>query len=182
MTRKGVDQVGYLNPYNKNEAETIGIQGGVYTRPDAGASGGMAVTSIDTGDWLALYGVDFGSGGAKKFIARVRMPDTPEDYIGAIELRIDPTGDGVTSDTGTLNTANTARIKDGEVIGRVQLKAKPGEAGKYTPVMIDLDKTVTGIHDLAFVFYSSLGVHPETVNPDSRHKDGFEFDQWQFFQ
>jgi len=179
MTKKGVDQAGKFNPYALNEAETIGIQGGVYTRPESGAGNGMLVTSIDTGDWLALYGVDFGAG-AKKITVRVRMPETPADYVGAIELRLDPVGDGETADNGTLTATNTARIKGGKVIGRVQLKAKEGEAGKYAAVTVDLDETVTGTHDLVFVFYSSLGVHPETVNPDSRHKNGFEFDRWQF--
>jgi hypothetical protein len=75
---------------------------------------------------------------------------------------------------------NTARIKDGTVIGRVQFKSKAGEAGKYAAVTANLDTPVTGEHDLVFVFYSSLGVKPETVSPDSRHKNGFEFDQWQF--
>jgi arabinoxylan arabinofuranohydrolase len=183
MTRKGVEQAGKFNPYILNEAETIGIQGGVYTRPDQEASNGMAVTSIDTGDWLALYGVDFGSAGAKKIIARVRTPDTPADYVGAIELRLDPSGDGVTADNGSLDgAANTARIKGGEVIGRVQIKAKAGKAGQYAYVVLDLDKTITGVHDLVFVFYSSLGVRPNTVTPGSRHKLGFEFDQWQFLE
>jgi len=181
MTRKGVDQIGKFDPYARNEAETIGIMGGVYTRPESDAKNGMLVTSIDTGDWLALYGVNFGTAGASKITVRVRMPDTPADYTGAIELRLDPEGDGVTADNVALNaTTNKARIKDGEVIGRIQLKAKEGEGGKYAAVTADLYKTVTGVHDLVFVFYSSLGVHPETVNPDSRHKNGFEFDQWQF--
>ena len=179
MTKKGVDQVGKFDPYALNEAETIGIQGGVYTRPESDAGNGMLVTSIDTGDWLALYGVDFGSAGAKKITVRVRMPEDA-DYAGAIELRLDPDGDGEIADNGTLSATNTARIKGGEVIGRVQLKAKAGEAGKYAAVTADLDETVTGTHDLVFVFYSSLGVHPETVRPDSRHKNGFEFDRWQF--
>jgi arabinoxylan arabinofuranohydrolase len=180
MTRKGVEQVEDLNPYIPNEAETIGIQGGIYTRPLTTASNRMLVTSIDTGDWLALYNVDFGSAGANKFIARVRTPDAPADYVGAIELRLDPNGAGETSDTGNLTPGNTARITGGEVAGRAYIKAKSGEAGKFTTVTIDLDKTVTGVHNLVFVFYSSLGVHPETIVPDSRHKNGFEFDQWQF--
>jgi arabinoxylan arabinofuranohydrolase len=181
MTRKGVAQAGNLNPYVPNEAETIGIQGGIYTRPASGASNGTVVTSIDTGDWLAVYGVDFGAAGTKSFAVRVRMPDTP-GYAGAIELRLDPAGDGIIADNGNLNETNTARIKDGKVIGRMQLKAKPGAEGKYAVATIDLDETVTGVHDLVFVFYSSLGVSPETVIPDSRHKNGFEFDQWQFFK
>ena len=184
MTRKGVDQDGYLNPYVPNEAETIGIMGGIFTRPDSGAGNGMVVTSIDTGDWVALYGVDFGPTEAKKLLVRVRTPDTPADYVGAIELRLDPTGDGVTSDTGNLDATNTARIKGGTVAGRVQIKAKPGEAGKYTSVTIDLDQPITGVHNVVFVFYSSLGVNPITPAnmKASHHKNGFEFDQWQFLQ
>jgi arabinoxylan arabinofuranohydrolase len=178
MSRLGVPPKGQLNPYVLNEAETIGIMGGIYTRAVSGAGNGMVVTSIDTGDWIALYGVDFGAVGAKKFTARARIPDTPADYVGAIELRLDPTGDGVTTNNGNLNAANTARIKDGEVIGHVKIV---GNSGEYATVTVDLYKTVTGVHNLVFVFYSSLGVHPETVNPDSRHKNGFEFDQWQFF-
>lgn len=180
MTRKGVDQAGYLNPYIPNEAETIGIQGGIYTRPESGASNGMVVTSIDTGNWVALYGVDFGAAGAHKFTARVRTPESA-DYIGAIELRINPEGNGITSDTGNLTATNTASIKNGEVIGRLRIKAKPGEEGKYAAVTIDLDRTVTGVNNLVFVFYSSLGARTETTNRDSRHKNGFEFDQWQFY-
>ncbi|MCL2128505.1 MAG: hypothetical protein FWH38_09640, partial [Treponema sp.] len=60
------------------------------------------------------------------------------------------------------------------------IKAKPGESGKYGTVTADLDRAVTGVHDLVFVFYTSTGVNPETIVPDSRHKDCFEFDQWQF--
>jgi len=178
MTRQGVEQIGNLNPYLINEAETIGIQGGVFTRPEAGAGNGMVVTSIDSGDWIAVYGVDFGNAtGAKKFIARVRMPDTPADYVGAIEIRLDPEGEG---EETSLSATKTASITGGEVIGRVQIKG--GEAGKYGKVTIDLDKTVTGVHDLVFVFYSSLGDKPITRANllESHHKNGFEFDQWQF--
>jgi hypothetical protein len=113
---------------------------------------------------------------------RVRTPETPADYVGAIELRLDPTGAGETSDTGNLTPSNTARITGGTVIGRVNIKAKPGEEGKYAVTTIDFDTPVTGVHDLVFVFYSSLGVHPETIVPDSRHKNSFELDEWQFFK
>jgi len=181
MTRKGVDQVEYLNPFIANEAETIGIQGGVYTRPLASASNRQVVTSIDSGDWVAVYGVDFGAG-ATKFTASVRTPTTAvnPDYAGAIELRIDPAGAGLTGDNDNLTTVSTARITGGDVIGRAYIKAKPGEEGKFTTVTIDLDESVNGVHNLVFVFYTSTGAKKETTVPDTRHKNGFEFDQWQF--
>jgi len=179
MTRKGVDQAGHLNPFVLNEAETIGIQGGIYTRPDSDASNGIVVTSIDTGDWVGVYGVDFGSDGAKRFTARIRTPETP-GYVGAMELRLDPQGDGVVADNGNLTGTAVTRIKGGEVIGHVLIKAAEGEEGNYAALTVDLYKTVSGVHDLVFVFYSSLGVNPETANPDTRHMRGFEFDHWQF--
>ena len=187
MTRKGVDPIGKLDPYKLNEAETMANQGGIYTRSDADAGNNMVVTAIDTGDWLGLYNVDFGSEGAKKFTARVRTPSTP-DYVGAIELRLDPTADGVTSATANLSAANTTRVKGGKVIGRVYIKAKVGDEGKYGDVTIDLDETVTGEHSLVFIFYSSLGPKPiihrsastKENFKESHHKNGFEFDQWQF--
>ncbi|WP_461255863.1 glycoside hydrolase family 43 protein [Treponema sp. R80B11-R83G3] len=183
MTKVGVPQKGLFDPYVLNEAETIGIQGGIFTRPVSDAGNGMVVTSIDSGDWVALYGVDFG-GGAKKFKAKIRMPDTPEDYVGAIELRIDPAGDGVTGNNGNLDSGKTTTIKGGEVIGRVKFE---GGSGQFQTAEIDLYKTVTGEHNLVFVFYSSLGARPITpgVNGnlmESQHKDGFEFDQWQFIK
>jgi len=179
MNRTGVPQKGNFNPYALNEAETIGIMGGIFTRADSEAGNGMLVTAIDSGDWVAVYKADFSagdSGGAKKFTARVRMPETPADYVGAIELRLDPEREG---EAAALTTGKTTRIKGGEVIGRVKFE---GSAGEFTEVTIDLYKTVTGTHDLVFVFYSSLGAKPITAAnmKESHHKNGFEFDQWQF--
>ena len=183
MTRTGVKRAGNLDPYVLNEAETIGVMGGVFTRADSEAGNGMVVTAIDSGDWVCVYNVDFGSGGAKKFTARVRTPDTTEAYVGAIELRLDPYNEGEQSPNSNLTGVKTATIKDGEVIGRLKFEAKPGEAGQYRTVTIDLFKTVKGEHDLVFVFYSSLGAKPITADTmlESQHKNGFEFDQWQFF-
>ena len=184
MTRRGVGQIEYLDPFVLNEAETIAVQGGVYTRPATGAGNGQVVTSIDTGDWLGVYGVDFGTVGASRFMARVRVPDV-EGYTMAIELRLNPEAAGVTGDgniDGNLTPTNTTRITGGDVIGRIVFRARPGEFGGFATAVVDLDRTVTGVHDLVFVFYSSRGVNPETIVPDSRHMEGFEFDQWQFFQ
>jgi hypothetical protein len=154
------------------------------------------VASIDTGDWLGLYGVNFDlkSGGANSFNAVVKLPVTGagDTYIGAIEIRIDPEQQGITnpSDSSRLGTSNNAqtRITGGTVIGRVQLEVKgKGDEGKWINVKANLPAPVTGKHNLAFVFYSSTGeyleTHTATPTPatDGRARNvGFEIDRWWF--
>lgn len=88
---KGVGQVGRLNPYVVNEAETIGWQSGVTTvnitegsRQFPGSSVNLAVNNIDNGDWIGLGGVDFGSTGAATVTAKVK----PLTNNGSIEVRV----------------------------------------------------------------------------------------------
>ena len=180
--RTSVEQAGYLDPYLVNKAVTMAVQGGIYTCPDSESESTMIVTSIDSGDWTGLYGVDFGNMGASKFTARVKMPETPVDYTGGIEIRINPKGIGVTE--GDLSPASTAGITGGEVIGRIKLKAKSGEEGKWAVAEASLYRTITGVHDIVFVFYTSTGENPEVLPPaqanDHRHRNGFEFKEWWF--
>jgi arabinoxylan arabinofuranohydrolase len=196
MGFEGAAQVGDFNPYNVTEAETMAIGGGIYTKQDGEASNGISVASIDTGDWLGLYGVDFDlkGGGAKAFNAVVKLPVTAneEPYIGAIEIRLNPEQQGIANpaDNTRLGTGNNAqtRITGGEVIGRVWLETiKKDDEGKWLRVNATLNKTVTGKHDLAFVFYSSAGPYLErhTATPtqanDGRARNvGFEIDRWWF--
>lgn len=65
---KGVDQVGYLDPFEKTEAETMAWMGGIET--EYGGSN-MLVTKIDKGDWTGVAGVNFGQG-ATVFTACVK--------------------------------------------------------------------------------------------------------------
>jgi uncharacterized repeat protein (TIGR02543 family) len=204
----GVAQVldskdGGFNPYIAVEAETMAIEGGVYTKGKRNetASNGISVASIDTGDWLGLYGVDFDKkdGGATKFNAIVKLPVTAagEDlYVGAIEIRIDPVQQGINNPTNASRLTTSAnaqsRITGGEVVGRIQIKANDkADEDKWVWVSANLDKTVTGKHNLAFVFYSSKGMFKTnsvekyntalTPTNDGRTKDdGFEIDQWWF--
>ena len=128
-TRKGVAQVGHFDPYQVVEAATIGAMAGISTaeyRPEGAAAGRMKVTGIHPGDWIAVYGVDFGSG-AKQFRCRVTPP--PAGGAGAIQIR-----------RGGL---------DGTPVGYV--KVEPGKAD-YT---VDLLQTVAGAHDLVFVFHGT---------------------------
>ncbi|MDR2953391.1 MAG: family 43 glycosylhydrolase [Treponema sp.] len=139
-SRKGAAQSGRFNPFELTSAATIGNQAGITTVAVTGEQR-MKVTSIDSGDWIALYGVDFGAG-AGKFKCRV----TPPTDKGVIQIR----QDGL----------------KGRAIGYVNVE--PGQP----EITADLLRTVTGVHDLVFIFYSEGG----------QSGQGFEFEQWQFIR
>ncbi|MBK8476022.1 MAG: carbohydrate-binding protein [Opitutaceae bacterium] len=83
----GVAQTALLNPYARVEAETMAAQSGIETGPCS--EGGMNLTDLQSGDWVKVRGVNFGSAGAYGFNARVASAAEG----GAIELRLDsPTG------------------------------------------------------------------------------------------
>jgi arabinoxylan arabinofuranohydrolase len=132
-TMAGNSPVGNLNPYQPTPAVTIGTSAGIDTKFHKAANDEaehMAVTAIQSGDWLALYGVDFGSG-ANKFSCRVTGP---EAGFGVIQLRLD--------------------APDGEIAGYAYIKLKQdGQPDTYSNLTVDLLKPVTGVHDLVFVFY-----------------------------
>src|SRR3954447_26287114 len=81
MTSAGAPQVGTLNPYVRQEAETIAWESGVETEP--ASEGGMNVGYIDNGDYIKVKGVAFG-GGATSFSVRVASGAAG----GTIELRL----------------------------------------------------------------------------------------------
>ncbi|WP_157556438.1 carbohydrate-binding protein, partial [Herbidospora yilanensis] len=88
MTTAGPPQVGTLNPYVRQEAETSAWATGVET--EASTEGGMNVGFIENGDNLKVKGVAFGTG-ASSFTARVASGAGG----GRIEVRLG-------SATGTL--------------------------------------------------------------------------------
>ncbi len=97
-TTNGVAQIGHVNPCARVEGETFQSQSGVETEPCA--EGGMNLTDLDDGDWVKVVGLDFGTQGAKKFIARVASAGPG----GNIELRLgSPDGQLV----GTCRVENT---------------------------------------------------------------------------
>jgi arabinoxylan arabinofuranohydrolase len=86
MTSAGAPQVGTLNPYVRQEAETIAWQSGIET--ERASEGGMNVGWIENGDWIKVKGAAFGTG-ASTFTARVASANAG----GSIEVRLDsPTG------------------------------------------------------------------------------------------
>ncbi|HEX9059590.1 MAG TPA: glycoside hydrolase family 43 protein, partial [Clostridia bacterium] len=68
-TTDGLTQLKYVDPYTKNEAETMAKESGINTEDCS--EGGRDVANIENGDWVLVRGVDFGSGGATSFDARV---------------------------------------------------------------------------------------------------------------
>jgi arabinoxylan arabinofuranohydrolase len=83
-TTTGPAAIANLNPFHRVEAETIAWESGVQTRPTSDSDGGMEVTSIESGDYIELKSVDFGSG-ATSFSARVAASASG----GSIELHLD---------------------------------------------------------------------------------------------
>ncbi|GAA1651442.1 family 43 glycosylhydrolase [Catellatospora bangladeshensis] len=82
MTSSGAPQIGTLNPYVRQEAETIAWETGVETEP--ASEGTLNIGWIDNGDYIKVKGVAFGTG-ATSFTARVASAGAG----GNIELRLD---------------------------------------------------------------------------------------------
>jgi hypothetical protein len=120
----GVNAVGNLNPYKRNEFETIAWEVGVKTNKSAKA--GVYVSDINNSDYIKVRGVDFGTLGAGTFTANVAC-----SFIGGnIELHLDnATGLLI----GTLPVCNTG----GEDMWKTETTNISG---------------ASGIHDVFFVF------------------------------
>jgi len=82
MTTSGAPQVGTLDPYVTQQAETAAWSSGVET--EASSEGAQNVGYIENGDWIKIKGVGFGSGAAS-FSTRVASATSG----GRIELRLD---------------------------------------------------------------------------------------------
>jgi arabinoxylan arabinofuranohydrolase len=128
MSTAGAPQVGTLNPYVRQEAETIAWESGVET--EVSSEGGMDVGFIENGDFIKVKGVGFGAG-AGSFSARVASGTSG----GRIEVRLD-------SATGTL--AGTCTV--------------PGTGGwqSWTTVSCPISGA-TGTHDLYLRFTGGSG-------------------------
>ncbi|WP_281254452.1 carbohydrate-binding protein, partial [Paenibacillus rigui] len=125
MTSEGVvSSVSNLNPYQRNEAETIAWSSGITTEPFG--QGGMYVSNIDNGDYIKVEGVDFGAAGAGTFTANVASGSSG----GTIELHLD-SADG--SLIGTLPISNTG----GDNVWKAKATNISG---------------ATGVHDLYMVY------------------------------
>jgi arabinoxylan arabinofuranohydrolase len=147
---KGVQQIGTLNPYIKNEAETMAFSEGLKTEfatewerniPwDTGKkiADRLFVTAIHNGDYLKLQGVDFSKGATSVEVSVASL------YGGKIEIHSDKI--------------------DGPIIGSIEVNTS-GEGDIWKNVSAPVND-IKGIHDLFFVFRGE--------------KDLFNFDSWKF--
>jgi arabinoxylan arabinofuranohydrolase len=127
ITKDGLNQLKNINPYVRNEAETMAKSKGVNTCAIEGYN--RAVNNIGNGDFIQISGVDFGTTGAGVFTANVASNSSG----GSIELRIDaPNGTQI----GTLPVSYT------------------GGTEVWQPKSTHING-VTGIHELYLVFKGS---------------------------
>ena len=112
FTAKGVEPLQTVNPYERQEAETINQSQGVLCEGDYN---GCYVTNISSSDYIKVRGVEFGAEGAKSFRARVKGNQRGMLLIrtgsksGAIKgkVTISPTGNEWTEVAFDLTTAIT---------------------------------------------------------------------------
>lgn len=131
-TQRGVDAIPHINPFERVEAETIATMAGVVTIPCGEASekygiGNMAIDGIHTGSWTYIKGVDFGTRGANVIQLSAAVS---QDAAGVIQIRIN----GL----------------QGPIIGYVELQKATAD---YQEIKGELLSTITGKHDVAFLFY-----------------------------
>ena len=132
FTTKGVEPLQSVNPYVRQEAETVNQSQGVKFEGDYN---GCYATELNKTDFIKVRGVDFGEEGATRFTAKMRAEDT-----GTMQVRIN-----AKSGTGTL-------------VGKVTVSATNGEWQDFT---CELTEPVKGLHDLFFTFTCGSSCHLE---------------------
>ncbi|WP_207533985.1 glycoside hydrolase family 43 protein [Desertivirga arenae] len=126
-TKEGVKPVSNLNPFIRQEAETIAWEEGIEVGESMEA--GIYVTEISNGDHIKLRSVDFKKG-AKGFQANVASVAG-----GNIEIHLDSL--------------------EGVLLGSVEVKNTGGKESWAT--VSAAMKKVKGVHDLYFVFKGGQG-------------------------
>ncbi len=143
-----IEQVGVLNPYLQNQAETMtwseGLKTDKVTEWERNVSWNKGkkvadrifVTSINNGDYIQVKGADFSKGATSIDVSVAPL------YGGKIEIHTDKI--------------------DGPIIGTVDVNTS-GEGEIWRTITTPV-KNITGVHDLFFVFRGD--------------KDLFNFDWW----
>lgn len=148
MSKTGPKAIATLDPYKKQEAETICWSVGLKTK--TAEATGVYVTEIHNGDYIKVANVDFASSGAGKFNASVAS-----DKAGSgIEIRLDKQ-DGTL--VGTLAVSNTGGMET------------------WKTLSADINGAA-GVHDVYFVFKGAAS--DATTKPASLFNyDNWQFEK-----
>jgi len=134
-TRRGVEQVGRLNPYIWHQGATSGITAemsfGSFSVPDSPQPYEFA-TAQKNGSWLGIFGADFGEQGAKSITINARAGQ-PGRCSAEIRLN-SPFNDQAGETIGTLTA----------------------DHGVFTEYTIELSQEVSGVNDIYFIFSSGF--------------------------
>ncbi|WP_294333783.1 carbohydrate-binding protein [uncultured Chryseobacterium sp.] len=125
ITKEGVNPVGTLNPYQKNEAETMAWSEKCSTSENKKT--GVHVSDIRTGGYIKVRVVDFGTKGPAEFSASVAAGIDG----GILEVHLDD-------------------VK-GTKIAQIEIP-RTGGWEDFKTLTATLSEPVSGIHDVYFVF------------------------------
>lgn len=173
MTLNDRKAVGTLNPYGRNEAETICWEYGIKTEDDINADGNIdvAVYNIHNNDYIKLESVDFGDSGPVSFTASVK--DVQPDAGASIELYV--------KDEDSVEGVNSLDLTDAVKIGTL---AVDNVSSSWKELTAQINENVTGVHDLYLVFKGSYEKPESEQDPAaviSEEDTGmFRFDYWRF--
>ena len=141
QTASGREQLKNVDPYRENNASNMAMNAGLDTAPlEDGEPGTMILTGIDSGDYMKVQGVDFGENGPESLECLLRAEAGAELSSCAVRVSVD--------------------MPWGDVIAWLNPEAGEG----FTACRASLEKKITGVHDLYFVFGGS----------------GYEMKSWKF--
>lgn len=131
---------GGRDAYSAIQAESYDGQSGIGTETTTDTGGGQDIGYIAGGDWALYKGVDFGSGGARQFYARVAS-GAANGVSGLVEVRLDsrsnaPVGSFAVGNTGGWQSWRTVPANIGTVTGThdVYLTFSSGQPADYVNV------------------------------------------------
>ena len=129
-TQEGVSPISTLNPYKRNEAETIAYSKGV--KSEQTDETGVYISEIHTGDYMKVREVDFGNEAPDQLAISAAC----SSLGGSLEVHLDK--------------------EDGELVAKIDV-TKTGGWEKWKTFSAQMLKKVTGKHDVYFVFKGLKG-------------------------
>ena len=131
---------GSVSAYSTIQAESYTSHNGTQTEACSDTGGGQDVGWIHNGEWLGYAGVDFGSGGATQFKARVAS-GAAANVSGLVQVALDsptaaPVGSFAISNTGGWQTWKTVPTNMSRVTGvhTVYLTFASGQSADFVNI------------------------------------------------